>query len=635
MRKTLLNSNNAVHSLSRHGIIALGFLFCFFVFQPSVHAQSILKHRLSLHVDKQPLRKVLNSIEEKGGFRFSYNSNVVPKDSLVSLNENNIDITTALDLLFHQQYEYYESGNFLIIRYAPLELTLLVNESAGTSDLYTISGQVIDKRTEKPIQAASVYEKNLLISEITDKNGYFTIRLKDVTQPISLTVSKENYRSAITNFLAEVNVTNHSKKTVEKFLSGNLDEIERSWLGRTFVTTSQKIQSLNIGGLIAKAPYQFALVPGINSHGSLSGQVVNKFSLNAVGAYSAGVDGAEIGLVFNINKSDVRYFEFGGAFNLVGGNVHGVQLAGFFNDIYGKVNAAQLALGINRVRQNLEGVQVGGLFNRVKENVRGVQISLGLNSIGSNLEGVQIGSVNLVPGSVRGAQVAIAGNVVDRSTGLQIGGIANVNKDAEALNIAVLANLTLHSQRGMQIGMMNYASRLEGAQLGLLNIAGVNNGYAVGLINFALKGYHKFELGTNESTELNIAYKGGSKLLYSMLLFGTNTGRSSKIYTAGWGLGREIKIYKPLGINPEASIQYAYQGSFDELNLLYKFSLPIHIRLNKWIALQGGPSINIYRTRQKEGFENYGLLQEKHQDFSFKHPNYTGWYGWSIGLTLL
>ncbi|MDQ7949505.1 MAG: hypothetical protein REI93_11705 [Pedobacter sp.] len=604
--------------------------------QLSANAQSILARRLSMNIERQPLRKVLSLIEEKGRFRFSYNSNVVPIDSLVTVRESDIDLATMLDRLFNQQFEYHESGNFLIIRYAPNELLMLVNESIGTPELYTITGQIVDKNTEKPISAASIYEKNLLVSEISDRNGYFTMRLKDVSQPISLTVSKENYKSTVTNFLAEVNVTNRPKRPVESFISGNLSEIERSWLGRTFVTTTQKIQSLNIGGLISNAPFQFALVPGLNSHGSLSGQVVNKFSLNAVGAYSAGVDGAEIGLVFNISKSNVRYFQFAGAFNLVGGEVHGVQIAGFLNNVYGKVNAAQVAVGGNYVRQNFEGFQVGGVFNWVKADFRGAQFSVGLNSVTGKLDGSQVGALNLTKGQTRGLQIGVAGNMVGgKSTGLQIGGIANINKEADALNIAVGANLTLHTSRGMQIGLINYANKQKGVQLGLLNLANENDGYSIGLLNFSLKGYHKFEFGTNESTELNAIYKGGNKLLYSMLLFGTNTSASPKIYTAGWGLGKEISLFKPLGINPEASLQYVYQGSFDYLNLLYKFQLPVHVRFNKWLAVQGGPSINIYRTRQQSKFDNYGLLQEKHRDFSFGHPDYTGWYGWSVGIVLL
>lgn len=611
-------------------------IFLLFVFSLSVCAQSNLSRSISLNIEQQKLSSVLTMIAEKGGFRFSYNSNILPVDSLVSIHESGLNVSEMLDKLLNHRFEYRQSGNFVIIRYAPLELVLLINESVGNPELYTITGQVVDKRTNKPIQDASIYERNLLVSEISDGNGYFSMRLKNITQPISLTVSKENYKSTITHFLAEVNITNRKENPAERFISGNLGDIENTWLGNALVTAQQKIQSINIGGFISKAPFQFSLIPGLNSHGSLSGQVVNKFSLNVIGAYSAGVDGVEIGFVFNINKSNVQYFQFGGGFNLVGGDVRGAQIAGLFNYVIGDVRAAQIALAYNRVGKNFEGLQFGGIYNRVNEDVKGLQVSLGLNTIGGTLKGFQTGTFNLVSKDTKGVQIGIGGNVVSgRTSGIQIGGIANIDKESSGLNVAVLTNFTRQTASGLQIGAINYAEKLKGVQVGVLNVSNQNDGYSIGLINVALRGYHKFSLGTNESTTYNVAYKGGSKRLYNMLMFGTNEKTAKKIYTGGLGFGKEMKLFKSVSLNPEISSQYVYQGSWDYLNLLNKFELPLNIRVNKWLAIQGGPSVNIYYTKQNTRIGDFGLLQEKHKDFSFNDSRYTGWLGWNVGLVIL
>lgn len=602
----------------------------------SLKAQSILSRNITINIEQQKLSKVLSAIEEKGGFRFSYNSNILPADSLVSIYATNLNIAEALDKLLNQQFEFRQSGDFIIVRYAPAELILQVKESTGNPELYTITGQVIDKQTEKPVQDVSIYEKHLLVSEISDGNGYFSMRLKNVTQPISLTISKENYKTTTAHFLAEVNITKAKDNFSERFINTNLGDIEKTWLGDALITTKQKIQSINIGGFISNAPFQFSLIPSLNSHGSLSGQVINKFSFNVLGAYSAGVDGTEIGLVFNIDKSDVRYFQFGGAFNLVGGNVTGTQIAGIFNYVIGDVKAAQIALGYNRVGQNFEGFQVSGVYNRINHDLKGVQLSLGLNSIGKNVNGFQVGALNLVSKNTRGIQIAVAGNVVSgKASGLQIGGIANINQESNGANIAAFANFTGQTSRGLQAGVLNYSKTLKGIQLGVINVSNQNDGYSIGLINVALKGYHKFSFSTNESTELNAAYKGGSKSLYNMLLFGTNTKSSTRIYTGGLGFGKEVNLNRMLSVNPEISSQYVYQGTWDYLNLLNKFELPINLRLNKWLAIQGGPSVNIYHTGQNTKIANFGLLQEKHKDFSFNNPKYTGWIGWNVGLVLL
>jgi hypothetical protein len=606
------------------------------VFSSLIKAQSNLSRNISLNIERQKLSSVMTMIEEKGGFRFSYNSNILPSDSLISIQENNLNIAETLDKILNHRFEYRQSGNFVIIRYAPLELVLLINESVGNPELYTITGQVVDKQTNKPIQDASIYEKNLLVSEISDGNGYFSMRLKNITQPISLTVSKENYKSTVTHFLAEVNITNRKENFSERFISGNLGDVEKTWLGNTLVTAQQKIQSINIGGFISKAPFQFSLIPGLNSHGSLSGQVVNKFSLNVIGAYSAGVDGGEIGFVFNINKSDVQYFQFAGGFNLVGGNVRGVQIAGFFNDVIGDVRAAQVALAYNRVGKSFEGFQLGGIYNKVNQDFRGMQVSLGLNDIGKSFNGFQVGALNLVSKKQEGIQVGVAGNVVSgKSRGMQVAGIANLDKESDGVNIAALGNYSANAARGLQIGVLNYAKNLKGVQLGILNVSNQNDGYSIGLINIALKGYHKFSFSTNESTAYNVAYKGGSTRLYNMLMFGTNKNSAEKMYTGGLGFGKEMKLVKSVSLNPEISSQYVYQGSWDYLNLLNKFELPLNIRLNKWLAIQGGPSVNVYYTKQNAKIGEFGLLQEKHKDFGFNDPRYTGWLGWNVGIVVL
>ncbi|QNR83616.1 hypothetical protein H9N25_16915 [Pedobacter riviphilus] len=605
-------------------------------FSSNIKAQSNLSRNISLNIEQQKLGSVLAMIEERGGFRFSYNSNILPVDSLISIHENNLNIAETLDKILNHKFEYRQSGNFVIIRYAPLELVLLVNESVGNPEHYTITGQVVDKQTNKPIRDASIYERNLLVSEISDGNGYFLMRLKNITQPISLTVSKENYKSTVTHFLAEVNITNRKEDSDERFLSGNLGDVERTWLGNTLVTAQQKIQSINIGGFISKAPFQFSLIPSLNSHGSLSGQVVNKFSLNVIGAYSAGVDGGEIGFIFNINKSNVQYFQFAGAFNLVGGNVRGAQIAGFFNDVIGDVQAAQIALAYNRVGKSFEGFQIGGIYNKVNQDFRGMQVSLGLNDIGKNFNGFQIGTLNLIPEKQEGVQIGLASNIVNgESHGMQIAGIVNLNKESNGLNIAGLGNYTANTASGLQTGAINYAKNLKGVQLGVFNISNQNDGYSIGLINVALKGYHKFSVGTNESTTYNFTYKGGSKRLYNMLMFGMNKKSVEKIYTGGLGFGKEMKLFNSVSLNPEISCQFVYQGSWDYINLLNKFELPINIRLNKWLAIQGGPSVNVYHTKQNTKIGDFGLLQEKHKDFTFNDSRYTGWLGWNVGLVVL
>lgn len=610
------------------------FIFAFLIFYTTAaFAQSVLSSRVSLAVKGQRLGDVLSLMEEKGNFRFSYNSNILPIDSLVSIKADHLTVEDLLDDLLKNRFEFRQAGKFVIIRYAPNDLVIRINESIGSPDLYTVVGQIVDKRTEKPIQNASIYERNLLVAELSDANGLFTMKLKHVTKPITLTVSKENYKSAVTHFLAEVVISGKADTVQERYIASNLDTIERTLLGKMLITTKQKIQSINIGGFISNAPVQFSLLPSLNSHGAMSGQIVNKFSFNAIGAYSAGVDGGEIGLVFNINKSNVRYFQFAGAFNLVGGDVRGTQIAGFFNYDLGNFRGAQLALGYNRVAKSFEGVQITGIHNYVSDSFNGMQIALGLNVTTGNFRGVQLGALNLIPKKLNGFQIGVLGNtVLEKVQGMQIAGAVNLSKETDGMSLAALANVTLGDASGGQIGVLNYARRLKGFQIGVVNSSVENEGFSFGLLNISLKGYHKFALTSNEITALNFSYKGGNRKFYNILTAGMATKSTAKLYTAGWGFGTEIRPHTKLNVNPEFTAHYVYQGNLDDVNLLGKFELPIGFKINKWLAIQAGPSVNVLYSDQTKRVEKFTFLQDRKHQFNMNNSKLTGWFGWNFGL---
>jgi hypothetical protein len=204
-----------------------------------------------------------------------------------------------------------------------------------------------------------VFEKRLLVSTLTDGNGFFKIKLK-AGGAITLTVSKEYYKDTTINFLSKVTVYNnpHNYNYNPDIAS---TKAERNWLGRMFISSRVKIQSMNIGGFISGVPVQTSFVPGLGSHGLLSGQIVNKFSFNVLGGYNGGVNGLEIGGLFNMNKQDVKYVQVAGLFNVVGGNITGVQVAGITNTVYKSMNGVQMAGILNQVNENATGLQVAGL----------------------------------------------------------------------------------------------------------------------------------------------------------------------------------------------------------------------------------------------------------------------------------
>src|ERR1700744_1860152 len=79
-------------------------------------AQPVLNRNITMNVSNQRLGSVLHMMEERGKFNFSYNSNLIAKDSLVTMRIANKTVKEALDQLLDNRFEYREAENFVILR---------------------------------------------------------------------------------------------------------------------------------------------------------------------------------------------------------------------------------------------------------------------------------------------------------------------------------------------------------------------------------------------------------------------------------------------------------------------------------------------------------------------------------------
>jgi hypothetical protein len=567
------------------------------IFSP-VYAQAMLDTPMSVHADKKPLGDVLDIMEQKGNFRFAYYGKLVVKDSLVSIHADQYAIKEILDQLLNNRYEYKESKGFIILRYAPLDLALVLEKNSVVGDQQIVSGYIMDAKTNKRIENASVLERNALQSTLTDKDGFFELKLKNIPQSIELTVVKENYKTITTIFLSEIKIQMGSRKSATDYVDGDFSEIERTGIGRFFISSKQKIQSLNLGGFISNVPVQASLIPSLSTRGMMNSQINSNFSLNLLGGYTGGVRGLEMAGLYNINRMNVDALQMAGLFNTVGGTVKGVQLAGIYNNVFG----------------DLKGLQMSGIHNSVKGSQIGLQISGIFNSVQNDSKGMQMAAIH---------------NTVNCSQdGLQISGIYNIGNEAV---------------RGAQIaGILNYAKELNGVQFGLINITGSPSGYSFGLLNFKKNGYKKISITSNEISDLNLSVKTGDNKLYTILTVGRSDRQGEeKLTSFGVGLGTNIKLGNRFTYNPEISTHYLYLGNWDHLNTLNKFDSSFSFRIFKGVALSAGPTFNVYSSQSidKNASDNNmsTFVQDRTKRYTVIKENskgLSGWMGWSFGVTL-
>ncbi|MCF8452210.1 MAG: carboxypeptidase-like regulatory domain-containing protein [Pedobacter sp.] len=557
------------------------------------HSSDIPKlyHRISINADKQPLADVLNEISRKGNFIFSYSGTVFNPDSLVTLNAKNETVRDVLDRIFLSMADYRESGNYVILRSTIRRFSIHPELIKTDHRHYLISGYVIDEKTGQKVPDASVYEKRLLESTLSDKDGYFRMRIRGSHQSVILTLSKESYRDTSMLFLSTVTIKPEGYTYEdEEYMSYASNIVEKLGIGRFLVSAKQQIQSLNISGFLTSSPYQASLLPGLSSHGMFSSQVVNKASLNLLGGYTAGVDGAEVAGLFNISKNNVQYVQLAGLANLVGGSVRGFQAGGLVNSVLDSLVGFQAAGIVNDVRSGAEGWQAAGIFNHVRRDLNGWQVA---------------GIGNLASGNTRGVQTAGIGNVAAKQMkGIQIGGI------------------------------FNYAKEMKGLQIGLVNVADTSSGFSIGLINWVNKGYHKLSLSSTDVFGTQLAVKTGTAKFYTMLIMSGSYGVNDRVYSAGYGIGHEFIFSKRLSASAELSSQGLYLGNWDYPNILNKGQLNMQFKLAKGLNLFAGPSYSLYysdpASLSSEGYRER-VAPKSAKVYS---PKTKGWLGWSAGINL-
>jgi len=583
----------------------------------SAAAQNLLNKTVSVEAKQRPLSEVLTSISKQGGFYFSYLTTVLPQDSLITISVKNKSVKQVLDIIFSGDYLYKESGNYII----------LLRKTSG-QNYYLVSGVVTDRRTGQRLPNASVYERQQLISTLTNNDGYFRLRLRDKNPTVAISVSKDLYADTsvllTTGYDQEVAVSispaTYQLKTVD--ITGHT-QIEKTWFASMFLSSRQKLTSLNIGAFFADKPYQVSLTPGLGSHGRMSGQVVNKLSFNLVGGYAAGVDGVEIGTVFNIVKNDMQHVQLSGFINVVGGKTNGVQVAGFHNNVLDSMKGMQLAGFSNITEGNMKGVQITGAVGQVYRNMNGAQIQ---------------GVAGITRGNTAGWQVSGALNYNGgKMEGLQLSGIANYNRQAaDGVQLASVGNINGGTMKGVQLAaIFNYARRMDGVQIGLVNIADTLTGYSIGIINIVRRGYKKAAVFSTDVAPYNIAWKAGRSELYSIILGGFNPGTHDR-WTLGYGIGKVIPINKVLSLATEATAQNVYEGSWSYSTQVFRLQPSLSVKLAKHLSLFAGPAFAMSVPQT----ENKATPGRHYYEFGAQYPSFNiggsgkGWLGWQAGISL-
>lgn len=601
----------------------------------------VLEREISLTRVNQPLEHVLNEISQQGNFVFSYSPDAINHKRAVSVNIKNKSVRYTLNSLFRDEnIEYKVKGKYVILKQ---------KAENKKEDTRIFEGYVYDSQTGEKLTQASVYDKTLLASAITDKYGYFSMEVPADASIKSLQISKLGYSDTLLVSLdsalkhRNMEVSLQQEDTVPGKTWIDFQKYKPGWL----VPEKMKINARNITQPVFRT-VQLSLIPSLSTNKLLGGAAVNEISINATVGYVHEIRKFEAGGLLNFVRSDVRYFQAAGLGNIVGGSVTGFQGAGLFNKVQyikgfqaagifnhvGAVDGTQAA-GIYNMADGPATVQLAGIFNFATENV--VQVAGIFNrSTESNVQAA--GLIN--QSGLASFQAAGLVNRVDTLTGSQVAGLVNTTKLGSVAQVAGLANISGDDAVVQIAGLFNKARHIKSFQLAAFNFADTASGLPIGIFSFIRKGYHKLEFSADETFPVNVSFRTGTQKFHTFLTAGaTPFNTNNFLWNLGYGLGTSFgNPAKMLFDIDFSSSEVMYRNNFNGTYHWYKLYFGIDRKVTQKLGIIAGVSVNALLS---DSFQpDYENIRTRIPFYAITETNYANghnlktWIGGKVGIRL-
>jgi hypothetical protein len=651
------------------------------------NGKPFLEKEISLNIINEKTGKVLERLEQTGGFHFSYPSDLINPGKEISLQVKNKTIRECLSIIFIKEISFRQKGNYIILQKA----------KSPKADRIIIKGYVCDQQNGKKIPKVSVYDKQTLASTTTNDYGYYEIEIPGNKTP-EISINKNTYRDTVlqlNNNDAFQNIEiNPNDSSLYNSDSARLNRalLEVKELGKEIWSeTKSLIHSINIKDTLFRKS-QVSFIPFIGTNGALSANVVNDYSFNILGGVSKGVNELEIGSVLNLVNGNVKGLQISGISNLVNGNVSGVQIAGINNTNRGISKGLQFAgitnlnfdsikgmqfAGINNISlRQTEGSQFAGLFNLNKIHIKGPEFA-GLFNVSEEYRGKlrMAGLFNFSRKESQSNDFAGLFNINESSKGKVLAaGLFNITKDStnaiclaglfnntriysghfraaglfnngetnfRTTDIAGIFNVNKKVNKGVQIaGLANICKENDGIQIAPFNFCKDSYGIPIGVLSFVRNGIHQIEYSRNENNMNEIRLRTGVKKFTNELIAGfENFNTQQQKWYVGYGITSSFKLSNKF--NFETGISTYQINNIDwntHVSLLNKLNIALELRPASSLGIFIGPTMNLFvlndNSLQYEALKSLVPTNTWINNENNKGVHAIGWFGWRAGIRL-
>ena len=221
------------------------------------------------------------------------------------------------------------------------------------------------------------------------------------------------------------------------------------------VGAEETIRGIGIGGI------------GLGAGGRLEGLMIGGVGLGSGGDMTGiGIGGIGLGSGGNLNG-----LFFGGIGVGAGGDLAGIAIAGIASGAGGNVRGLTLAGIAAGAGGDVRGITVAGIASGAGGDVEGITVAGIAVGAGGTLRGLSVAGIAVGAPRISGVAAALAVGAQD-VRGFVLAPAWFKIERGEVRGVTVSSFNQINGvQRGLAIGIVNYAWELQGVQVGLINIA--------------------------------------------------------------------------------------------------------------------------------------------------------------------
>lgn len=174
MKKLKFFSRNSIAGMYPLFLLTMKLLFLLLVLNLQVCAAAYAQVKVTVELKKTTLGNAIKVLEQKTGYRFVYNNELVPVNKVISLTVSNADINRVMELLLDKLPLTYKLVDDKLVVIVEKEAYLLTPE-AGQK--VTVTGKVLDEQ-DQPLSGVTVLDaSNKNLKTVTDASGQFSLEV--------------------------------------------------------------------------------------------------------------------------------------------------------------------------------------------------------------------------------------------------------------------------------------------------------------------------------------------------------------------------------------------------------------------------------------------------------------------------